>query len=110
MRITEVSKGSELDRISALAKFLIDRSDDTAAPKKISTNAFLNLAHGMGISLTRGQLIDLVQQDPLRQLITSVQPDEIKFKGSDASPGTDQMSVDQARDTVNKMAKSAMNI
>jgi hypothetical protein len=73
--------------------------------KKISTDAFLNIAQGMKINLTADQLTKLAQQQPLNNVIASVNNGEIIFKGGEVP--SDDMSVDKARDTVNKMAKRA---
>ena len=105
MLITEVSVDPTSQRLAALTQFLLGRSEDTAAQKKISTDAFVKLAGNMGISLTKSQLIDMVQKPPLNNLIANVEDDEIIFKGADTVPDT--MTVDQARKTVDSMAKRA---
>jgi hypothetical protein len=105
MRILEVAADPNAQRLAALTQFLLGRSEDTAAAKKISTDAYLKLAGDMGISLTKSQLIDMVQHPPLSNLITNVENDEIIFKGAETAPDT--MSVDQARKTVDSMAKRA---
>jgi hypothetical protein len=113
MIINEIddSAGPNLEtaKIAGLAQFLIGRADDTGAPKKISTKTFLKLANDMGIALTSQQLLDIAQRPPLNKLISDVQGDEetgdVMFAGSVEEPTT--MSVDKARDTVNKMAQRA---
>ena len=105
MRINEVSADPRAQRLAALTQFLLGRSEDTASAKKISTDAYLKLANDMGVSLTKSQLIDLVQKPPLNNLIANVENDEIIFKGAETTPDT--MSVDQARKTVDSMAKRA---
>jgi hypothetical protein len=72
-------------------------------------SSFLDLANNMGISLTDDQLRNLIQQPPLSEIIANIEGDSdtgtITFKGADeVAPN---MSVDQARDTVNTMAKRA---
>lgn len=111
MIINEIgTEGSEAARLAALAQFLIGRAENAAGPKKISTRAFVNLAQNMGIAITPQQLIDMSQTAPLNNLIASVQGDDIIFKGSEEEVGQNAMSVDQARDTVNSMAKRAIDI
>lgn len=108
MRINEVSGDlGSTQRLVALSQFLIGRADDTNAQKKISVNAFIQLAANQGISLTREQLIDLSQKSPLNNLIANVEGDEIIFKGEDSSEVSNKMTVDQARKTVDTMAKRA---
>jgi len=110
MRITEVS-GSEHEsaRLAALSKFLVSRAKDTDARKTISTEAFLKLARGQGISLTTDQLKTLAVQPPLNNLIQEVNDNEITFKGADGEEQVSPtMTVDQARKTVDQMAKRAV--
>jgi len=95
------------EELTALSQFLIGRADDEGSRKTISVDAFLKAANDMGISLTRSQLISQSQQEPLNNLIQNVNDDEVVFKGSDEPEDT--MTVDQARDTVDSMAKRATN-
>jgi hypothetical protein len=94
-------------KLTALSQFLVSRAQDTDAQKKISIAAFLELANNMGISLTDDQLRNLIQQPPLSELISDVTDSEVIFKG--AVEDAPNMTVDQARDTVDTMAKRALN-
>jgi hypothetical protein len=114
MRLFEFAgpaNGPDIDtgQLAALTKFLTGRATDTNAQQKISIAAFNNLASGMGINLTADQLKELSLVPPLSNLIADVQGDdqtgEVIFKG--AEEPAPNMSVDQARDTVNSMAKRA---
>jgi len=114
MLIREVS-GQNVDtaRLTALAQFLIDRAQDTSANKTFDLSAFLSLAANMGISMTGQQLKDMSLIPPLSNLIDDIELDEINpedgtiyFKGAGAAEPA-QMSVDQARKTVDSMAKRA---
>jgi hypothetical protein len=113
MLIEEVaSAGIDRARLAALAQFLTGRANDTASRKVISVPAFLKLAQNMQISLTGDQLRELVQQPPLSNIIANIEGDDdsgqVIFRGEDGDtvPGA-EMSVDQARDTVDSMAKRA---
>jgi hypothetical protein len=110
MMINELATDPNAARLLALSQFLIGRAADTDAAMSISTGSFLNLASNMGISLTVDQLKDLSQQLPLKNVIANVEGDavtgKVLFKGSD-DEGSAQMSVDQARNTVDSMAKRA---
>jgi hypothetical protein len=111
MRINEVDTANkDTAKLMALSQFLLGRATDTDAPKAISTKSFINLAQNMGISLTVDQLKNLVQQPPLNSVIANVEGDDetgkIIFKGDEAV--TDTMTVDQARITVDQMAKRAL--
>ena len=108
MRINEVSGADDNQRLSALIQFLIGRSQDSDSPKKISTTAFLQLAQNMGIPMTQPKLLQVSQQPPLSVLIDTVTPEEIMFRGSEPEASSDNnMTVDQARKTVDSMAKRA---
>ena len=90
----------------ALSQFLLSRANDTAAKNSISVQAFIKLANNMGISITPQQLIQMAQQEPLSNVIADVNDEQIIFKGSNVV--ADTMTVDQARDTVDRMAKRAL--
>ena len=110
MRLVEFEVSSvNTEKLAALSQFLLSRTDDTNAKKTMPVSSFLDLANNMGISLTDDQLRNLVQQPPLSEIIANIEGDSdtgtITFKGADeVAPN---MSVDQARDTVNTMAKRA---
>jgi hypothetical protein len=113
MLIREFSNDSvDVKRIAALAQFLLGRAQDTSAQKTISTSTFINLARDQGISLTVNHLKDMIQRPPLNNIIADVTGDEngsgeVVFRGSDIGAGDETMTVDQARDTVDRMAKRA---
>lgn len=93
-------------KLVALGQFLLGRADDTAAQKKISVQSFIKLAHDLGISLTEDRLIELSQKPPLNGIIQNIANGEVIFKGSDAEV-SDKMTVSQAQQTVDSMAKRA---
>lgn len=107
MRISELAVSPDVQKLQAVTQFLINRAKDTDAQKKISVDAYLKLANNMGISLTKDQLIDLSQKEPLSNMIQNVQGEEVVFMG-DEEP-MDTMSVNQAQATVDSMAKRATN-
>ena len=112
MLIREFSTDSvDAQRIAALAKFLRGRAKDTDAVKPLSAETFIELAGNQGISLTVDQLKDMIQRPPLNNIIADVTGDNISaqiiFQGSDIGAGDQTMTVDQARDTVDRMAKRA---
>jgi hypothetical protein len=110
MRLVEFEVSSvNTEKLAALSQFLLSRTKDTNAKKTMPVSSFLDLSNNMGISLTDDQLRNLVQQPPLNEIIANIEGDAetgvITFKGSEeVAPN---MSVDQARDTVNTMAKRA---
>ena len=108
MRLVEFEvSGINAQKLAALSQFLVSRAQDTDAEKKISIAAFLELANNMGISINDAQLRNLIQQPHLSELITDITDSEVIFKGT--VEGAPNMTVDQARDTVDTMAKRALN-
>lgn len=110
MRICEFQESSvDSSKLVALAQFLLGRAKDTDAKRTINTKSFLSLAKNMGISLTADQLKTLITQPPLNNVIANVEGDDengtVIFKGEEQV--TDTMTVDQARQTVDAMAKRA---
>ena len=99
----------ESGKLAALAQYLSDRATDTGAIEPVAINTFLSMAHNMGVIITVDQLRDLSQQPPLDNLIHNVTNNEVVFKGAGQSDAeVDTMTVDQAKDTVEKMAKRAL--
>lgn len=107
MRLFEVV-GPSTEKLLALAQFLIGRSEDENAKKTVSIDTFISMADNMGISLTPNQLKDLAEQPPLNSVIVNITDDQVIFSGAGESADvTDTMTVTQAQDTVEKMAKRA---
>jgi hypothetical protein len=110
MRLVEFEVSSvNTEKLAALSQFLLSRTKDTNAKKTMPASSFIYLANNMGVGITDDQLRNLVQQPPLSEIIANIEGDAetgvITFKGSEeVAPN---MSVDQARDTVNTMAKRA---
>ncbi len=112
MRLVEFEVSSvNTEKLTALSQFLVSRTEDTNAKKTMPVSSFIDLANNMGVSITDDQLRNLVQQPPLSEIIANIEGDAetgtITFKG--AEEVAPNMSVDQARDTVDTMAKRALN-
>ena len=109
MRIDEVSDTKvDSDKLMALAQFLSGRSQDQAAKKQISKQAFVDLARNLGVMITKDSLVDIVSKPPLSNILEPIEPNSgvVRFKGNlDKST---QMSVNQAEKIVDKNAKAAM--
>jgi hypothetical protein len=107
MRIFEVAN-PDSQKLLALSQFLLGRADDTTAAKQISQAAFMDLAKSLGVNVTPDNLNQLINQDPLKNILEPVEPGSgvLRFKGNvDGAPG---MTVDMARATVDANAKAAM--
>jgi hypothetical protein len=109
MRICEVTDISN-EKLVALGQFLMGRAGDTGSKKKISIDAFVNLAQSMGVNISADQIRDIADKPPLNNIIVNVTDNEIVFAGAgNDSQVTDTMTVKQAQDTVEKMAKRALD-
>lgn len=111
MRIDEIASpdsGADPNKLLGLVQFLNGRANDTDAQKQISQDAFMQLAQSLGINVTSQNLAQVVGAPPLNGVLEPLdqQSGMITFKGADIGPNN--MSVPQAQQVVNKMAKSAM--
>jgi hypothetical protein len=108
MRIDEVDQGADPNKLIGLVQFLAGRAEDTNAQKQINQNTFIQLARSLGIDITPATLGGLIAQPPLNGVLEPLDPNSnmITFKGAEIGPT--KMSVPQAQQVVNKMAKSAM--
>jgi hypothetical protein len=99
-------------KLAAIGQFLLKRAQETDAVKPMNVDTFVNIARENGINMTAERFKFLASQQPLNNIISNIQGDQIIWKGS-TPPGTasdNKMSVDQARNTVNQMAKRAIDI
>ena len=113
MRILEFTSRSDkpsAQQLTALAEYLLGRADDEATQHTVPIKVFLSMAHNMGVNITDQQLRTLATQDPLKNIISNVDADEIILVGAGVTgeEGADTMTVDQAQDTVAGMADSAL--
>ena len=109
MRILEVDQpGADPNKLLGLVNFLSGRAKDTNATKQISQGAFIDLAQSLGINITKNNLAQFTDMEPLSNVLEPLDPNSgmITFKGAEVGPTN--MSVTQAQNTVNQMAKSAM--
>ena len=111
MLIMEVAgTGSNAQKIFVLSKLLMGQNSDTGAKNQMSLPAFLDAARDAGAPITAEQLGELIDKNEnLKAVLEPLQPNEgvVRFKGN--MPISTGMSVNQARDTVDRNAKAAMN-
>lgn len=107
MRLFEFAN-PDSEKLVALTKFLSGRADDTTARKEISQDAFVDLARSLGVIIDPDRLGQLINQEPLSNVLEPLAPGEnvVRFKGN--VEGNAGMTVDQARATVDSNAKSAL--
>ena len=96
------------DRLLALSTFLKDRAADENARAQISQDAFVELAQSLGVNVTKANLGDLISKEPLKNVLEPLEPNSgvVRFRGNTET--TTGMTVDQAREVVDRNAKAAM--
>jgi len=96
------------EKLLALVTFLKDRAEDENSQAQISQDAFIEAAKSLGINVTLDNLGDMINRDPLKNVLEPLEPnsDVVRFKGN--TEATTGMSVDQARAVVDSNAKQAM--
>ena len=107
MRLFEF-KDPNTQKLAALSQFLLGRSQDQAAKKQISQQAFIDIAKSLGVNVTEQNLGELIAQDPLKNILEPLEPNSgvIRFRGNTET--TTGMTVDQAEQVVDANAKAAM--
>jgi hypothetical protein len=107
MRLFEF-EDSNTQKLAALSQFLLGRSQDQAAKKQISQQAFIDIAKSLGVNVTEQNLGQLIAQEPLKNILEPLEPNSgvVRFKGNTET--TTGMTVDQAEQVVDANAKAAM--
>ena len=108
MKASEVLQESNLEQLTALGQFLIDRANDKNATSKLSVDAFISIASKMGIPLDAESLQDMVMQGELAGVINDVNDEQISFNSEKQVQDNPELSMDKSRNTVNNMAQRAM--
>ena len=115
MRIREFTERLDkpsAQQLTALAEYLLGRADDENTEHTVPIGVFLSMAHNMGVNITDQQLRTLATKDPLKNIISNVDADNIILVGAGVTgdEGADTMTVDQAQDTVASMADNANDL
>ncbi len=99
---------SNAKTLAAVSTLLSDRAEDETAKKQISQDAFIKLAQDLGINVTKENLGDMINREPLKNILEPLDPNSgiVKFKGN--TEATTGMSVDMAQQVVDANAKAAM--
>jgi hypothetical protein len=107
MRLFEF-ENPNTQKLAALSQFLLGRSQDQAAKKQISQQAFIDIAKSLGVNVTEQNLGELIAQDPLKNILEPLEPNSgvVRFRGNTET--TTGMTVDQAEQVVDANAKAAM--
>lgn len=83
MLLCEFDGVGDRTQLIALANLLKGRAEDTAAKQSISVDAFINVAKGLGMMISKETLSDLISQPPLSNIVGSLRGDQIHFKGAE---------------------------
>jgi len=113
MKIMEVvDEDPSIAKLTALAQFVSERTKETDAEIGMSVDAFIELAHDMGVSVSQNNLYDLIKTPPLNNLVKDISDNKILFYGQNtgSESGSEKMSVDQSQKIVSKMAKRASDL
>jgi hypothetical protein len=107
MRLFEFAGDDPLRiKLATVTKQLQDRVEKTG--QSISTDQLLNFFRHNDIVLDKADLFDIVQKEPLKNIIKNVNKDEVTFVGQE-----DEISMDAKPDEAEKvrqqMAKKAMS-
>ena len=99
----------DAETLAAVSTLLAGRAEDESARKQMSIDAFIELARQQGINVTEQNLGELISKEPLKNIIANIEGNDIIFHGEDGEQVGNTMTVDQARQTVDSMAKRALN-
>jgi hypothetical protein len=108
MRIFEFAGDDPLRvKLAAIAKQLQTRAIEKDRP--MDTDEFLRFLNDSGISLELSDLFDIVQKEPLSNIVQSVNKDQVIFKGQKGAETTgttpDKSDAEKVRQ---QMARKAM--
>jgi hypothetical protein len=94
MRLFEFSDADPL-RVKLVA--VASQLQSTSEP--MSTDEFLTVLNKNGISLDKTDLFDIVQKEPLKNVVANINDDEVIFKGQegDVTQGAEQQPDENER-------------
>ena len=106
MRIFEFAGDDPLRiKLATVTKQLQDRVEKTG--QTISTDQLLNFLRQNDIVLDKSDLFDMVQKEPLSNIIKNVNKDEVTFIGQEDEVSAEPMP-DEAEKVRKQLAKSAL--
>lgn len=94
-------------KLVAATNQLKSKMEENNSDEPMSTRAFLSLLRDKyDITIEKSDIYDMIKKDPLKNIIGSIEDDNIIFKGFNQA--TPKIPKDEAEQTVAKMAKRAM--
>jgi hypothetical protein len=107
MRLFEFAENDPLRlKLAVVTKQLQDRVEQSG--QTISTDELLNFLKDHDIVLDKADLFDIVQKDPLKNVIKNVNKDEVIFVGQEDTTGPEPDS-SEAEKVRQQMAKKALS-
>lgn len=104
MRVLEI-ESSTLTKLAALSQFLIGRLNNNEIEGHLPLDLFIDIANRLGIETTESTVRDLVSKDPLKNLVSSIDSDQVRFRKTRKEAEPETMSVGQSQKIVNRLAK-----
>ena len=112
MKIRELLEDRSSDdlslKLSAALNQISSRVIDTGADSKMSLMSILNILSDLGIHVSEEQFRNMVNDEPLNNIVSSVEGDKVTFIGQRKDYGN-SIKPDQTTSTLEKMAKRATN-
>lgn len=106
MRLREFDTDNLKVRLTGIIGQVHSRIKDEGYKKEFSLESLLNILNSKDINIDRNDFIDMIQNEPLKNMISNVKGDRVIFKGESDSD-TDAEAPDRSTDTLEKMAKRA---
>lgn len=96
-------------RLGAAVNQVASRFIETGSDTPMSLTALLNLLNKMGVNISEKQFRDSVASEPLKNIVASVQGDQVTFIGQRVD-SSGSVKPDQSTKTLEKMAKRAAGV
>ena len=93
-------------KLTGIISQLIGRLNDTDTTKPYSLKSLLSTLDHSGISLSPEQFRNMLEEEPLKNLISNIQGDNVIFKGQSSSD-SEVEAPDETTDTLKRMAGRA---
>lgn len=108
MRLFEFTEDNSLQvKLTGIISQLVGRLNDTDMTKPYSLTSLLSRLRNSGISLSPDQFRQMIEQEPLSNLIADVQGDSVVFKDHAATMDNQAEAPEDTTGTLKKMADRA---
>lgn len=95
--------------LTGIVSQIFNRIKDTGFDKEYRLDSLLNTLADRGLDIDREEFIEMIQNPPLKNLISNVKGDMVVFKGQDNDDDMESLAMepDETTDTLKKMARRA---